>query len=124
MNLFLDSSVLLAACGSATGASRAVIDAATGQGWQLLSSDYVIGEVEANLAALPAGSADNWARIRHTLQNPRPGEGLVSVIHCARRLAAKLRGVSAAALGPERAHGKWLRPKRAMREIVLRHAAA
>lgn len=68
MNLYLDSSVLLAACGSAAGASRAVIEIAVGQRWQLLSSAYVIAEVEANLAALPAGGADSWARISETLQ--------------------------------------------------------
>ncbi|MDA8107594.1 MAG: hypothetical protein M0015_03065 [Betaproteobacteria bacterium] len=68
MNVFLDSSVLLAACGSAAGASRAVIEMAARQRWQLLSSAYVIAEAEANLAALPAGGADNRARIRDMLQ--------------------------------------------------------
>ena len=68
MNIFPDSSVLLAACGSAAGASRAVIDTAAGQGWSLLTSGYVTAEVEANLAALPAGAPDNWAQIRTKLQ--------------------------------------------------------
>jgi len=68
VNLFLDSSVVLAACGSAAGASRAVIEAASAQRWQLLTSDYVMAEVEANLDALPAGGADQWPRIRDTLQ--------------------------------------------------------
>ncbi len=65
MNLFLDSSVLLAACGSAAGASRAVIDAAAGQGWSLVTSSYVLAEVEANLAGLRAGAADAWGQL-HT----------------------------------------------------------
>jgi hypothetical protein len=47
LNVFLDSSVLLAACGSATGASA---------------------EVEANLGALPAGGPESWPRIRDALQ--------------------------------------------------------
>jgi len=68
VNVFLDSSVLLAACGSAAGASRAVIDAAAGQGWSLLTSSYVLAEVEANLAALPAGASDNWALVRIKLE--------------------------------------------------------
>ena len=67
MNVFLDSSVLLAACGRATGASRAGIDAAAGQGWSLLVSDYVSAEVEANLAVLPVGASDSWAQIRTKL---------------------------------------------------------
>jgi len=68
VNIFPDSSVLLAACGSAAGASRAVIDAAAGQGWSLLTSAYVIAEVEANLAALSAGASDSWAQIRAKLE--------------------------------------------------------
>jgi len=68
VNVFLDSSVLLAACGSAAGASRAIIDAASAQGWSLLTSSYVLAEVEANLAALPAGSSDSWSRIRAKLE--------------------------------------------------------
>ena len=60
--------MLLAACGSAAGASRAVIDAAAGQGWSLLTSAYVVAEVEANLAGLPAGASDHWAQIRAKLQ--------------------------------------------------------
>lgn len=36
--------------------------------WQLLSSDYVLAEVEANLGMLPAGGADAWPRVRDVLQ--------------------------------------------------------
>jgi hypothetical protein len=68
VNAFLDSSVLLSACGSASGASRAVIEVSAKQRWNLLSSDYVFAEVEANLAALPSGGSDNWARIRTNLE--------------------------------------------------------
>ncbi len=64
MNVFLDSSGLLAACGSGAGASRAV----AGQGWSLLTSGYVLAEVESNLAALPAGASDSWAQIRTKLE--------------------------------------------------------
>lgn len=68
MNVFLDSSVLLAACGSAAGASRTVIDASEGQGWILFASNYVFSEVEANLAALPAGASNDWKRIRSKIE--------------------------------------------------------
>ena len=60
--------MLLAACGSAAGASRAVIDAAAGQGWSLLTSAYVIAEVDANVAGLSAGASGNWAQIRAKLE--------------------------------------------------------
>jgi len=68
VNVFLDSSVLLAACGSADGASRAVIDSAAAQSWSLLTCGYVLAEVEANLAALPAGASDNWVQLRTKLE--------------------------------------------------------
>lgn len=67
MNVFLDSSVLLAACGSANGASRAVIDSAAAQN-SLLTSGYVLAEVEANVAALPSGAPDNWVQLRAKLE--------------------------------------------------------
>jgi len=49
VNLFLDTSVVLAACGSLTGASRAIFDAAADHGWSLLTSDYVLSEVRINV---------------------------------------------------------------------------
>ena len=52
MRLFLDSSVLLAACGSQRGASRLVFTSAAAHGWELLVSPYARGEVAANLAAV------------------------------------------------------------------------
>ncbi len=48
MKLFLDSSVLLAAAGSATGASRFVVDNAAPQDWTLLTAAYCIEEAQRN----------------------------------------------------------------------------
>ena len=64
MRIFLDASVLLAAAGSASGASRGVFDYATAQRWQLVSSPWALGEVSRNLPDLPADAAHDWARIR------------------------------------------------------------
>lgn len=64
MNLFLDTSVILAACGSLTGASRFVFDAATTHGWSLLTSDYVLEEVAVNLPVLPEDATTHWAQLR------------------------------------------------------------
>ena len=59
MKLFLDASVLLAACGRPAGGSHAVCDLAAGQGWRLLASDSVMREVEKNVRLrLPAATAD------------------------------------------------------------------
>jgi hypothetical protein len=67
VRLFLDASVLLAACGSASGASRAIFDHAPSQGWVLVSVPYVIGEVLNNLADFPPAASAEWARLRPAL---------------------------------------------------------
>jgi len=60
VKLFLDSSVVLAACGRATGASRAIFEMSQQHGWTLQTSSYVISEVTANLPRLdvPPGTFD------------------------------------------------------------------
>ena len=67
MNLFLDASVVLAACGRSAGASRAVFDLASRNGWTLMTSPYVISEVTRNLPRLPALAALDWAQLRPAL---------------------------------------------------------
>lgn len=67
MKLFLDTSVLLAACGSAAGSSRALFDYAPRQGWQLIASPWVLGEVTRNLAKLTVTAATEWVRLRRQL---------------------------------------------------------
>jgi len=50
MKLFLDSSVMLAASGSPTGASRLVLEEADDNEWRLMTSLYCIEETRRNLA--------------------------------------------------------------------------
>ncbi len=64
MTLFLDTSTLLAASGSATGAS----DHAAANGWLLLASPYVLAEVAANLPRLPVSFHVAWDTIRPLLR--------------------------------------------------------
>ncbi len=64
MKLFLDTSVLLAACGSAQGSSRALFHGAAAEGWKLLASPWVIGEVTRNLVKFPANATAEWLRLR------------------------------------------------------------
>ena len=52
MDLFLDSSVLLSASGSAKGASRFIVDVAKAQCWSLISADYCWEETLRNLEKL------------------------------------------------------------------------
>lgn len=68
MTLFLDSSVVLAACGRPAGASHAVFDLASGQGWRLLVSDYVLREVEKNVRhRLSDAAQSEWRTLRPAL---------------------------------------------------------
>ncbi len=67
MNLFLDSSVLLAACGSARGASRALFSHAQPNGWTLLASPYVLSEVAVNLGLFPPTASADWLQLRPRL---------------------------------------------------------
>ena len=68
MRLFLDSSVVLAACGRVTGASHAIFDLAPLHGWQLLTCDYVVREVERNLRErLPETARQEWRKLRPSL---------------------------------------------------------
>ena len=60
VRIFLDSSVVLAACGRSAGASRAVFDLAARNGWRLLTSRYVLSEVGKNLGKLPPVAMTNW----------------------------------------------------------------
>ena len=64
MRLFLDTSVLLAACGSAHGSSRALFDHAPMQRWELLASPWVLNETVRNLAKLSPVATGEWSRLR------------------------------------------------------------
>lgn len=64
MRLFLDTSVLLAAAGSARGASRFVLDEAATHGWILVTADYCVDEVRRNLPKLVPSASNAW---RHTI---------------------------------------------------------
>lgn len=67
MRLFLDTSVLLAAAGSESGASRAIFDYARAQGWRHLAHPYVISEVVRNLRKLPPAATAEWVKLRQRL---------------------------------------------------------
>ena len=67
MNLFLDTSLLLAACGSAFGASRAIFNLAPANHWALQTTPYVLSEVITNLDHFPAGATASWIRLRTQL---------------------------------------------------------
>jgi predicted nucleic acid-binding protein len=67
VTIFLDTSVLLAACGSANGSSRALFTLAPRQGWTLISSVYAANEVVKNLHVFAASSTAEWLRLKSLL---------------------------------------------------------
>jgi hypothetical protein len=62
MRLFLDSSVLLAASGSAEGASRLLVEEAEGSGWILLTSLYCFEETRHNLPKLGTNAEADFSK--------------------------------------------------------------
>lgn len=64
MRLFLDTSVLLAAAGSANGSSHALFSYAATQGWVLICSPYALNEVLRNLPKLAVSVTTEWLRLR------------------------------------------------------------
>jgi len=67
VRIFLDTSVLLAASGSAAGASRLLFDRAEMNGWLLLTVPYVLEETERNLAKMPERARTDWPDLRGKL---------------------------------------------------------
>jgi predicted nucleic acid-binding protein len=67
MRLFLATSVLLAASGSATGASREIFRLAEINSWTLLATPYVLEEVRRNLSQFPADALADWDRLHGEL---------------------------------------------------------
>jgi hypothetical protein len=65
--LFFDSSVLLTACASTTGASHEIFRLAPDHDWVLVATPYVISEVLNNLIDFPASASAQWAKLRADL---------------------------------------------------------
>lgn len=77
MKLFADTSVLLAACASGTGASRELFRLAPDRDWDIQTTAYVLGEVAANLPSLPPSASEAWLRMRPRLkQVPTSGRSI------------------------------------------------
>ncbi|MDB6135705.1 MAG: hypothetical protein JWM59_3948 [Verrucomicrobiales bacterium] len=69
MILFLDTSVLLAASGSVTGAARFVCSNSAAQGWILFTSGYCVQETLRNLPKISSDAPAAWEHwIRPALQ--------------------------------------------------------
>ena len=68
MRVFLDSSVLLSACGSTKSLSRLVTELAAAQGWHLVSAAYCLAETTKNLGKLGTDARQRWPAIKPTVE--------------------------------------------------------
>lgn len=67
MRLFLDSSVILSACGSIKSLSRLITLIAPERGWELLSSAYCRAETSRNVGKFGPAASVHWETLRDRL---------------------------------------------------------
>ena len=64
MRIFLDSSVLLSACGSEKSLSRLITEIAPDRGWLLISASYCRAETSKNIGKLGADAILKWPEMQ------------------------------------------------------------
>jgi predicted nucleic acid-binding protein len=69
LKVFIDTSVVIAACGRLSGASRLVFDSARKCNWILQSSNYSNAEIERNIVKLPVSAQSEWHVLRARLES-------------------------------------------------------
>ncbi len=67
MRVFLDSSVILSACGLSRSLSRLITALAPERGWQLVSSHYCRAETSRNVVKFGADASNHWEKLRGEL---------------------------------------------------------
>ena len=60
MRVFLDSSLLLSACGSEKSLSRLITELSAEQGWQMVSAVYCRAETAKNIRKLGSAASERW----------------------------------------------------------------
>lgn len=68
MRVFLDSSVILSACGSKKSLSRLITLIAKERDWHLVSSNYCRAEVSRNVGKFGDEATAHWAELRTKLE--------------------------------------------------------
>ena len=68
MKIFLDSSVLLSACGSTKSLSRLITEIASVRHWQLISAFYCLSETQKNLGKIGADSIAQWTTLKPKIE--------------------------------------------------------
>ena len=68
MRIFLDSSVLLSACGSGKSLSRLIVEIAPDRGWRLMSASYCRAETTRNIGKLGMEATLRWPDIQSKVE--------------------------------------------------------
>jgi hypothetical protein len=68
VRIFLDSSVLLSACGSGKSLSRLIIEIAPDRGWQLVSASYCHAETSKYIGKLGVDAALGWPEMQSKVE--------------------------------------------------------
>jgi predicted nucleic acid-binding protein len=68
VRVFLDSSVMLSACGSGRSLSRLITEIAPGKGWLLISASYCRAETNKNIAKLGADAIHKWPEMQTKIE--------------------------------------------------------
>ena len=68
MRVFLDSSVILSACGSERSLSRLITVLAAERGWDLVSAAYCRAETIKNLAKFPQQASAHWQDLQARIE--------------------------------------------------------
>ena len=68
MRVFLDSSVMLSACGSGKSLSRLITEIAPERGWRLISASYCRAETSRNIGKLGANANLKWPELQTKIE--------------------------------------------------------
>ena len=68
MRIFLDSSVVISACGSERSLSRLIFEIAAERGWFLVSAAYCRAETVKNLTKIPLAASKCWKDYQHRIE--------------------------------------------------------
>ena len=68
MKIFLDSSVILSACGSKKSLSRLITEIAEERGWNLVSAVYCRAETVKNLAKFAPQATAHWQNLQTRIE--------------------------------------------------------
>ena len=68
MKIFLDSSVLLSACGSEKSLSRLITEIAPDRGWRLISASYCRADTSKNIGKLGTEATLRWPDMQSEIE--------------------------------------------------------